>query len=92
MVYLPGEWGGCLTPAVILPHSNNLIHHLDRRKALALALPDELRVAAALGDYLTRKRVRIILVQCNVCQGMAGFQLPNREGVRNPSRQREQTH
>jgi hypothetical protein len=35
---------------MVLPHGNHLVDDLDRRKALALALPDQLRVAAALDN------------------------------------------
>lgn len=39
------------TLAVILPESNDLVDGLDRSETLALAFPDLLGVAAALGNY-----------------------------------------
>ena len=40
-----------LTPAMVLEHGDHVVDIFNSGEALALALPDCLRVAAALGDY-----------------------------------------
>lgn len=47
------------TLAVILPESNNLVDGLDGSKALALAFPDLLGVAAALSNYSEQHNNRL---------------------------------
>lgn len=47
--------GARLTLAMVLPHGNHLIDNLNWGKSFALALLDQFRVAAALGNCSTHR-------------------------------------